>query len=193
MGKGVWLTLTALSVLILSTAAFWFGSGYRASNGLSDGINVHGAWEVTVSDRDGSNSVVYNFENEIYAQGAKTLAHVLMPYQDSTSEKIAQWTVTFMRAGSGNANRLCSSPAKASLLEGRSGTAVGISLKASCSVDGDRFTKVEELMRVYTYSVNIPNAGPDSVGREFTSKWLDSPISVSPDQVIEASVDITFD
>ena len=65
MGKGVWLTLTALSVLILSTAAFWFGSGYRASNGLSDGINVHGAWEVTVSDRDGSNSVVYNFENEI--------------------------------------------------------------------------------------------------------------------------------
>ena len=78
MHKGMWLLLTAVSVTSLSLATFWFGSSYDdgpatteavsnadTADSVGEGIKVHGDWELTVSDPDGSNAMVYNFENAL--------------------------------------------------------------------------------------------------------------------------------
>ena len=203
MRKVMWLSLAVTGMLLLSLTAFWFVGGFgndldtveavssgisnRADDGLGEGIKVHGNWELTVSDPDGSNPVVYNFENFL-SQGT-TLAALMLPEGQNLSETMTGWVVKFWRdPPNGSANLLCGPSAETSLTENKQ----GIILKASCTIDGDIFEDPQELTVVSTRSQSITNSGIHW-GRAFTIKRLDAPITVAPWQLIAATVYITFE
>ena len=213
MRKVMWLSLAVTGAIALSLTAFWLvgdfgndlntveavssGISNRADDGLGEGIKVHGNWELTVSDPDGSNPVVYNFENSF--SGATALAALMLPRDYPLSESMQSWQVKFYRSpatafsGRNAANRLCEPVADVSTNESEQpGVSLGIILKASCTIDGDIFKDPQELSVVTTRTNSITQAG-STWGRSFTSKGLDVPITVAPWQLLAATVYITFE
>jgi DNA-directed RNA polymerase subunit K/omega len=62
-------------------------------NSSGDGIQVHGDWELTVSDPDGSNAIVYNFENEIYAGAFDVISRALLPSDHEKHSSVEEWSI----------------------------------------------------------------------------------------------------
>jgi len=233
--KVIWLSLAAVTMTSLSLAAFWFGSNYgdgfaitetvsnadrvSAADNVGEGIKVHGDWELTVSDPDGSNPIVYNFQNALWAH--ELLVSLMLPYEDPDSHEITDWWLSFRRdlqklgissqGLSVNAPKglLCEVLAEAEIesigptnIPGFVNASPTLVLGGSCYVkadgDGDVFTGSQELYEVRTIAqsrTNVQGVQGAVLSRRsnFTNKRLDEPITVSPGQLIAAVVRIRFD
>ena len=81
----IWIiALGVVSVLALA-GEYWYGSWEsdevivkQNADTASEGIKVHGDWEVTVSDPTTGEEMVYAFENELYPHGGKSMLALLM-------------------------------------------------------------------------------------------------------------------
>jgi hypothetical protein len=205
MRKIMWLSLAVTGAIALSLTAFWFVGGFgndldtveavssgisnRADDGLGEGIKVHGNWELTVSDSDGSNPVVYNFKNTLAAGGGAALSALMLPEGHFAAEAMQRWKVKFWRSPpTGSENLLCGPIAEASLTANKQ----GIMLRAVCTIDGDIFSEPQELSVVSTRAESVATDGK-TWGRALTVKNLDAPITVAPWQLLAATVYITFE
>jgi len=61
----------------------------------SEGVKVRGDWEVTVSDPDGSNPTVYNFQNKITMSAFDLISRGLLPadHQDKATVHESGWVI----------------------------------------------------------------------------------------------------
>ena len=207
MRKITWYLLAAVSVLSISITAFFLGGIHRdapdaketvrgtalrqTADSMSEGIKVHGDWELTVSDPDGSNPMVYNFENDL-AGGQDILLHLLLPYADDQAQQIHHWDILFIEP---NGGKLCKATATPNL-----GLGV-LMLSGGCIVDvsGAQAANLElgsGLQQVSTLTFAVP-AGQTAEGSwiasQFTTSKLDDLVPVSVGQMISATVKITFE
>jgi len=84
-----WLIASTVVTLAI-VCGYWYGTlgseegiqSMQVTDATSDGIKVHGEWEVTVSDPDGSNQTVYNFQNSLLPGANNALLQLLIPYDN---------------------------------------------------------------------------------------------------------------
>ena len=75
---------------VASTSSSIDANDYPAPNG----IKVHGSWELSVSDPDGSNRAVYNFENQISMDALELLSRTLLPPDhEQHLSGVEEWTI----------------------------------------------------------------------------------------------------
>lgn len=92
-GVALFLYGTSGSQSVDSAASISNSQDYDG-NSSGDGIKVHGDWELTVSDQDGSNAVVYNFENQISIDAIELLSRTLLPLDhEQHLSGVDEWTI----------------------------------------------------------------------------------------------------
>lgn len=211
--------IAIVSVAVLATVAggaYWYGSStadepvlaVSASDSTSEGIKVHGDWEVTVSDPDTGEKMVYEFSNDLAPQsGAAFLALALRGEGLSTaSPDGSHWMgITFYNDSSsyydGTICTVWGNEAETSLLH--SGDAehtsylqtTGLQIKGTCTV-GPGDTQLGRVATVLAFhpskAPSISPKDPKNIIDLLTQKYLDDPIPVAPGQLLSATVKITF-
>ncbi len=204
--------LTGLVIGISGIAFFLYGMNSKAAipvasisesmnsneNISSEGVKVRGDWEVTVSDPDGSNPIVYNFQNKILRGAFNLISRGLLPadHQEKMALISEGWSIhLFDDYGSkdwlicknggaaqddGDSSVLLVEPTRSeSLKQYLSNSALeyydGITLTGSCLVneppDDDSDTPIEiNKVIVRTLSSDPSNVGQANVADPFAEK-----------------------
>ena len=231
----IYMLLTGLVTGIAGIAFFLYGmnpeqkeipvasiseSTNSDKNISSEGITMRGDWELTVSDPDGSNPYVYNFQNKIESGAFDVISRGLLPtdhelkgalraYNIRISDKYqtesntyTQWNICNMGANYEDVvgSILIVEP---TLEEPTDSLYSGLTLTGSCLVEepnaNDSDTPIEiDRVDVRAIYGSPPDADYWSASELFASKtwdWsTDDPITVnSPGQMISMTVNFTFE
>ena len=187
----------------------------------SEGITMRGDWELTVSDPDGSNPSVYNFQNKIHAAAFDVISRGLLPDDHELKGALSAYSIrifdkykvpqgffqnhTICEIGSSYEDVVGSFLiVEPTLDETKSDTFYsGVTLASSCLVKelkdvssepgltGGEIDKVE-VSAIYT---SLPDAQWAYRKEDFASQeWLEDPIAlVSAGQMISLNVNFTFE
>ena len=81
----IWILAIATVAVLALAGGYWYGSWEsdevlvrQSADTASEGIKVHGDWEVTVSDPATGEEMVYAFENKLSHPSGNALLAVLM-------------------------------------------------------------------------------------------------------------------
>lgn len=80
----IWIIALGVVTVLALAGGYWYGSWEsgevlvkQSADTASEGIKVHGDWEVTVSDPATGEEMVYAFENALWHEGASLLTALL--------------------------------------------------------------------------------------------------------------------
>ena len=187
----------------------------------SEGITMRGDWELTVSDPDGSNPFVYNFQNKIHAAAFDVISRGLLPDDHELKGALSAYSIRIfdkykVPQGFFQNHTICEIGfsyedvvgsfliVEPTLDETKSDTFYsGVTLASSCLVKelkdvssepgltGGEIEKVE-VSAIYT---SLPDAQWAYRKEDFASQeWLEDPIAlVSAGQMISLNVNFTFE
>ena len=187
----------------------------------SEGITMRGDWELTVSDPDGSNPYVYNFQNTINAGAFDVISRGLLPDDHELKGALSAYSIRIfdkykVPQGFFQNHTICEMGfsyedvvgsfliVEPTLDETKSDTFYsGVTLASSCLVKelkdvssepgltGGEIEKVE-VSAIYT---SLPDAQWAYRKEDFASQeWLEDPIAlVSAGQMISLNVNFTFE
>ena len=187
----------------------------------SEGITMRGDWELTVSDPDGSNPYVYNFQNKIHAAAFDVISRGLLPDDHELKGALSAYSIRIfdkykVPQGFFQNHTICEIGfsyedvvgsfliVEPTLDETKSDTFYsGVTLASSCLVKelkdvssepgltGGEIEKVE-VSAIYT---SLPDAQWAYRKEDFASQeWLEDPIAlVSAGQMISLNVNFTFE
>jgi hypothetical protein len=187
----------------------------------SEGITMRGDWELTVSDPDGSNPFVYNFQNKIHAAAFDVISRGLLPDDHELKGALSAYSIRIFDKyktpqGFFQNHPICEIGfsyedvvgsfliVEPTLDETKSDDFYsGVTLASSCLVKelkdvssepgltGGEIEKVE-VSAIYT---SLPDAESAYRKEMFASKeWLEDPIAVvSAGQMISLNVNFTFE
>ena len=81
----IWIIALGVVAILALAGGYWYGSWEsgevlvkQSADTASEGIKVHGDWEVTVSDPATGEEMVYAFENKLYSSQGNALLTALM-------------------------------------------------------------------------------------------------------------------
>jgi len=171
----------------------------------SEGIKVHGDWEVTVSDPATGEEMVYAFENKLYSQQGNALLTALMQGEGivKKDDGTNKWQLGFMGGTAGVEKGWVSIIADTSLYQAKPigiamylGEVGAFQLNKSFIVP-ENWVQLETISTQLVYAPGlIPSLNSDSA-QEFsgyvTVKEFDIPIPVQPGQEVSATVRISFE
>lgn len=95
----IWIVALGVVAVLALAGGYWYGSWEsdevlvkQSADTASEGIKVHGDWEVTVSDPATGEEIVYAFENALYSKwGAGTLTSLISGETISHQIGIKPW------------------------------------------------------------------------------------------------------
>jgi len=206
------LSLIAMAVIAI-TSLLWQNMKEpvvaKTNDGMGEGINVHGDWEVKVSDPNTGAEEVYAFSNEFMKeQGSNVLALTILGEAEGLAGVVHKynpdhWKVAalsaYTEAGATNVS-LCIGPKQADIeIAGGSGgvETLGRSWAPKLRYTDDCISEVDgSLIRVFTVyddpAHSITSDGLDTIFG-FTTHLLAEPIEVKKGQTISFDVLISFD
>ena len=190
------LALVAIAVIAI-TPVLWQNMKEpvvaKTNDGMSEGIKVHGDWEVKVTDPETGVEEVYAFRNELV--NGVVLVSLLTGADlkgfggNSGYYNPDNWVISAFN----NANLMCrtlDTPATRDLSNLDSlGNSLSVLFSGVCTVpDG-----MSEFINVSAMAQYTKHDTGNEMQVAFTQKKLAAPISVQPGQIIAFNVSISFD
>ena len=200
------LAIAFITLLALGTGCAWISP---SSQTTSDGIQVHGHWNVTVTNPDGSVDAVHEFDNDLTETGKAALGALLArdivlnnnPFYYAAYESPTVWQIQLV---TNNNNLDCeeemlgfSGGNKLTYLQTRYGynaSAKGLNLTATCTPTNSSNQNIKAVKTIMV----TEDAGQAIVGVQqlfFTEHYFQSNeiITVEPLQTFSFNISITFD
>ena len=184
----------------------------------SEGITMRGDWELTVSDPDGSNPSVYNFQNKIHAAAFDVISRGLLPDDHELKGALSAYSIRIfdkykVPQGFFQNHTICEIGfsyedvvgsfliVEPTLDETKSDTFYsGVTLASSCLVKELEDVAIEgltgdEIERVVVSAIYTVDPKGSKTKEIFASKnWVDDPMAVvSAGQMISLNVNFTFE
>jgi hypothetical protein len=151
----------------------------------SEGVKVHGDWNIDIRQPDGTLVAHHEFKNALASAAPATLAEMLFGLRAAGS-----WQLVLTRAsGQGpcsSGNGACVIGADSEL------TSAGVELTKSFPVYTDGNIGQVETHLITCTVLPCTNSTPGRVIREFTIKVLPTPIPVIAGQIVQVTVVISF-
>ena len=206
----IWIiALGVVSVLALA-GEYWYGSWEsdevivkQNADTASEGIKVHGDWEVTVSDPATGEEMVYAFENALVPTKGNALLTILMQGEGivKKDDGTNKWSLRFTGGPANELNGYESRIADTSLYQvtnphGHFGSVGAFQLNKSFIVPEDWVQlKTVHAMLAYVPGLipSLNSNGDQATNGYVTEKEFDVPIPVQPGQEVSATVRISFE
>ena len=207
----IWIIALGVVAVLALAGGYWYGSWEsdevlvkQSADTASEGIKVHGDWEVTVSDPATGEEMVYAFENKLAARGNALLALLLRGSQGIAQNNYGtyanQWSLSF----EGLTGSQKDSPAETSIFYPDSALQwddiESFQLISSFIVPAgaESFDTVAAILWIQPNSIPSLLDTPwllhnDPYGFAVTKKQFDNPIPVQPGQEVSATVRISFE
>jgi hypothetical protein len=211
----IWIIALGVVAVLALAGGYWYGSWEsdevvvkQSADTASEGIKVHGDWEVTVSDPATGEEMVYAFENELHARGKNLLPFLLkgegMVKTDDGSNiwEIIFWGTYPVQGQTETVSADTSLYQKDEDVEGYPNVIHNVKafqLVGSFIVPPGW----EEVTKVFTTltfnlssmsSINWDVGNPNiNTSDYFTTKQFDNPIPVQPGQQVSVTVRISFE
>ena len=183
--------LAALALLLAAPAAAQFvpaaaPPAEAPAAPPDEGIHVHGAWTITVSDPDGSVAGRYEFQNALTEEGAFDLVTLLRGGQ-----VVDRWAIDLFGEDISRQNiRIDPATVARERTSPPSGDGV-IVLAVSGSSPASSAFPIKEVITRIDYS--SASGGFAAFNQPFTAKVLDTPIPVEAGQTVDVRVEISFE
>ena len=206
----IWIIALGVVAVLALAGGYWYGSWEsgevlvkQSADTASEGIKVHGDWEVTVSDPATGEEMVYAFENALVPTQGNALLTILMQGEGivKKDDGTNKWSLRFTGSTDSNPKTVVDSSADTSLYQataphGLLGSVEAFQLTGHFIVP-EGWVELKNVQTTLRYVPNlIPALNSDDVNDYtgyVTTKDFDVPIPVQPGQEVSATVRISFE
>lgn len=172
----------------------------KTNDGMSEGIKVHGDWEVKVTDPKTGTEQLYAFRNEMTGAGF-VLGRILVGGSLNSSSGNYQykwdgWRIIALDPASGakcESENIHPTPVLHPDSGGYLGYKTKLEFEAVCSIPADFYVIHDVATYANFEKVDSNNGGALGISHQFTRKELKDPIPVQVGQLIAFNVSISFE